>query len=171
MRIPLNKKGVAIIEKMCRDRVTGVLQLVATEAADYLLNFGYHAFLNSGPNGGEGPGWSWYYAANWNVAIGSPDNSVITPERDPFAEDEKAYEVDLYEKLDELKEKPFKDAKIDDVLYVTNSVYYGKWLNDGGTEFLTHLNEAKPNRFIELCEAYLKDKMNDFIKEIKEASK
>lgn len=166
MKIPLGKEGIALIEKKCRDRTRALLQTVASEAADYLLNFGYHAFLESGP--GKAPGWSYYYAANWNCSVGSVDRSIITPERDPFDEDEKAYEGDLYSKIDDLKGNGFKDAKFEDTLYVTNSVYYGKWLNEGGTEFLTHQNESKPNRFIELCEGYLKDKMSEFVRAVKE---
>ena len=168
MRIPLNKHGIALIEEKCRSRVRELQQLIAAEAADYLLNFGYHAFLNSGPGSGNGPGWSWYYAANWNCSVGTVDRSVITPERDPFNEEEKSYEGDLYEKIEDSRGNPFREAKFGDVLYVTNSVYYGKWLNEGGTEFLTHLNESHPNRFIELCEAYLKDKMSELVRTIKE---
>lgn len=167
MKIALGKKAIGHIEKKCRERVTAMLEEIAKEAAAYLLNFGYHAFLRSGPDSGDGPGWSWYYAANWNVAVGSPDRSVITPERDPFDEEEKAYELELYEKLDALNGRIFEDTKFGDTLFVTNSVYYGKWLNEGGTEFLAHLNEAKPNRFIELCEAHLRNEIPRLIRMVK----
>ena len=168
MKIPLNKKGIELIKKRCETRVAGLLQIMAWEAARYLLDFGYHAFLGSGPNSTNGPGWSYYYAANWNCSVGSIDRSVIMPERDPFDEKSGAYAGDLGTKQDDLRRNPFTDAKVGDVLYVTNSVYYGKWLNEGGTEFLTHQNDSKPNRFMELCEAYLRDKMSDFIRYVKE---
>ena len=36
-------------------------------------------------------------------------------------------------------------------IYVTNSVYYGKWLNDGGYLDPTYTKSSHPNRFIEQC--------------------
>lgn len=167
MIYPLNKKGISQIEAMCRKRVLLLQEKLAEAAMDYLLHFGYHSFLGSGPNAKNGPGWSAYYAANWNCSVGSIDRSVITPERDPFNEKAEAYLGDLYEK-EEMSEGFFDKAKFGEQLFVTNSVYYGKWLNDGGVEFLSHNTDSNPNRFVELCNAYLNDKLKDLIREIKE---
>lgn len=169
MKIPLNKTGIAAIEKKCRRRAQSLMQVIAESAAGYLMNFGYHSLMLSGPDS-RSPGWSAYYAANWNCSVGSVDRTVIIPARDPFDEEKNAFVGDLYEKIDRLNGRPFRGAKFGDSLYVTNSVYYGKWLNDGGVGFLTHNNESHPNRFIELCTAYLKDETQQMIRMVREES-
>lgn len=154
--IKLNKKGIQRIERLCRRRVTALQHEFAYQANRYLLNFGYHSFLDSGPNANNGPGWSYYYAANWNVSVNGIDGSVIAPERDPFDEPAGSFSGDLMEKQMDYGISVISKAEFGEIIYVTNSVYYGKWLNEGGTEFLTHNNVSRPNRFIELCEAFLR---------------
>ncbi len=161
--IKLNKKGIQRIERLCRRRVTALQHEFAYQANRYLLNFGYHSFLDSGPNANNGPGWSYYYAANWNVSVNGIDGSVIAPERDPFDEPAGSFSGDLMEKQMDYGISVISKAEFGETIYVTNSVYYGKWLNEGGTEFLTHNNVSRPNRFIELCEAFLRDEAKGLV--------
>lgn len=158
----LDKKGIAGIASLCRRRALAVKQETAGEAFRYLVNFGYHSFLMSGPNGKNGPGWSYYYAANWNCSLNTVDKSVITPEREPN-EEEGAYQAELGAKQSGEGTDAIAEAKFEDVIYVTNSVYYGRWLNDGGSEFRTHNTESHPNRFLELCESHLQGRMIDIV--------
>lgn len=161
--VKLNKNGIRRIEKLCRRRVTALQHEFAYQANRYLLNFGYHSFLGSGPNANNGPGWSYYYAANWNVSVNGIDGSVIAPERDPFDEPAGSFSGDLMEKQMDYGISVISKAEFGETIYVTNSVYYGKWLNEGGTEFLTHNNVSRPNRFIELCEAFLRDEAKGLV--------
>lgn len=167
MNYSLDKKGIAQIKAMMKKRTLHIVALLATEAFDYLLHFGYHATTGGGPDRRYGPGWSAYYAVNWNCGIGTPNLSVLLPERDVFNEKATAYLADLYEK-DGTVNGAFDNATFGKQLFVTNSVYYGQWLNEGGVEFLTHNTESLPNRFIELCNAHLLGKVDELIKEIKE---
>ena len=169
--IRLDKKGIRQIEKLCKRRVAALQREFAYRANRYLLDFGYHSFLASGPNANNGPGWSYYYAANWNVSVNGIDGGVLTPERDPFDEPAGSYAGDLMAKQMDYGLSVISKAEFGDTIYVTNSDYYGKWLNEGGTEFLTHNTESRPNRFIELCEAFLRDEAKDLVISIRKKEK
>lgn len=71
------------------------------------------------------------------------DGGVLTPERDPFDEPAGSYAGDLMAKQMDYGLSVISKAEFGDTIYVTNSVYYGKWLNEGGTEFLTHNTESR----------------------------
>jgi hypothetical protein len=165
MRIKLDKSGVVKIRKLCEDRVNAVKEQCAISAMEYLLNFGYHAVAVSGP--GRSPGYSYYYAANWNASVSVIDTSVITPERDPFDEQKGEYVMELTAKQSDLMISVIQQSDIEKSVFVTNSVYYGKWLNDGGSaEFLTYNNDSAPNRFIELCTAHITTSVNGIVQEV-----
>jgi hypothetical protein len=59
------------------------------------------------------------------------------------------------------------EAALEDTIYVTNSVYYGKWLNDGGYLWWTHNKYSVPNHFLELCYAHLKSNINIIVNNVK----
>lgn len=162
----LNKAGRNAITEKIKRRINAVKQETAARCYQYLLDFGYHAVLDSGPGGKNGPGWSGYYAANWNLGINTPDISVVTPERNFFDEEKGAFLPVLYNKMGDFS--VVNKSQFDDTVFVTNSVYYGKWLNDGGFEFLTSVHESHPNRFMELCQAYLEKNISVIIKAVKD---
>ena len=164
MRVKLDKSGIAKIRELCEKRVAAVKQQCAIQAMDYLLNFGYHSTLPSGP--GTEAGYSYYYAANWNASVSVINTSVLTPERDPFDEQPGAYQAELAAKQSDLMISVISETDVEKSVFVTNSVYYGKWLNDGGTEFLTHNTESYPNRFVELCTAHVTASVDGIIKEV-----
>lgn len=146
-------------------RVNAVKQETAFECSEYLLNFGYHAKLESGPNGTNGPGWSYYYAASWNQGLNEVNRSVIAPGRKPFDEQQGAFLSDLEAKKGD--RFIINEASLEDTIFVTNSVYYGKWLNDGGYLTWTATGSAHPNHFLELCHAHLKSNINIIVKNVK----
>jgi hypothetical protein len=159
----LNSAGIKALADKLRRRIVAVRNMTAEEAYAYWVKFGYHAKIESGPFCKNGPGWSFYYAANWNKAVGAPDESVISPERNedmPIA----SYKSSLERKI---TAPPLKDAdNIRHNVFVTNSVWYGRWLNDGGTAVGTFIRRSQPNRFIELCEEHLQNHSGDIIKKV-----
>jgi hypothetical protein len=158
----LNAAGrKAVMEKLKR-RVNAVKQETAFECSEYLLNFGYHAKLESGPDSKNGPGWSFYYAASWNQGLNKVNRSIISPGRKPFDEKGGVF----FSVLESKKGDRFiiNEAAVEDTIFVTNSVYYGKWLNDGGELPWTFLVYSHPNRFLELCYAHLKSNISIIVK-------
>lgn len=153
-------------------------------ATRYLLSFGYHAkgapkpwtmfkaeikrsggrtqFANDHYGGGIGPadmgdGWSLFYAINWRVGIGSADTTVGPGTR---RYDEKRNRFAQYMSVSwSLAISKLQDFSAQGKLgrvHVTNSTWYGDWLNRGGYELDgTFLKVSAPNRFIEKCDDYL----------------
>lgn len=166
MRVKLDKNGIAKIKQLCERRVIAVRQEFALEAMKYLTHFGYHATQDCGP--GKLSGYSFYYAANWNASISVINESVITPERDPFDEKYAAFQSQLESKQNGLMESVIRQRQdIETRIFVTNSVSYGRWLNDGGVSFLTHVTESQPNRFLELCHDHLTAVTNSIVLKVK----
>ena len=152
-KFKLDKAGVGKIRSLLRGQVAKVEKKLAAEAYYFFVNFGYHSVYPSGPfmSPESEQGWSEYYAANWNIGVGTPDFSVIQPPRKINEEADK-YIGELIEvKDDDRYIRVINNANFDDSIYVTNSVYYGKWLNDGGFLAPTFTKYSHPNRFIELC--------------------
>lgn len=162
----LSKQGIKALMNKLKRRANAVKQEAAFECSEYLLNFGYHAKFESGPNGTNGPGWSFYYAASWNQGLNDVNRSVISEGRKPFGDEAQGTF------LNELQSKKgdrfvINEAALEDTIYVTNSVYYGKWLNDGGEIEWTVLGKSHPNHFLELCYAHLKSNINIIINNVK----
>lgn len=155
-------------------------------ASRYLLSFGYHAkgkpkpwtmfksaIRSSGGRGGfardyyesgnvgpadMGDGWSLFYAINWRIGIGTPDLTV-GPGRRAFDEKRNRFAqympVSFSLATSSLQE--FSRAGKLGRIHLTNSVWYGDWLNRGGYELEgTFLKVSAPNRFIERCDDYLR---------------
>lgn len=179
--VKLDQAGLKQLRHMMEQRVLLVQMELAREAMYFLLNFGYHALQHNHPgpfkkNESE-QGWTEYYAANWNIGIGTPDQSVLSPEREVVEPPDQAdkYTGELFT----FKQNGYYDGVISTVkkgqsIFVTNSVYYGQWLNDGGFLEPTYVGrvlhrESVPNRFIELCRDHLDGQKDRIIKESKEA--
>lgn len=156
----LNAAGrKAVIDKL-KYRVNAVKKETAKTAWDYLVNFGYHSFRLGGPNA-RSVGWSDYYAANWNQGLESPNITVITPER-AYDEEEGAFSDVAWDKAEDYS--IINEAMPSDTIFVTNSVWYGKWLNDGGFDTRTFTKESHPNRFMELCHSHLHKNISVIVK-------
>ena len=165
-RYAFNKANIRKLLNKAQQRVRRLQQKTAGNAMDYLVNFGYHAKNESGPNGaGGGAGWSFYYAANWNYGVDSPNTSVITPYRPDNAE-AAAYAADL---ADAQAQKPPEPGG--KTMFVTNSVGYGRWLNDGGENEGTFVGMSQPNRFLELCEEHIRRTVRENLKIVKDEVK
>lgn len=165
-RHAFNKANVQKLLHKAIRRVHRLQQKTAGDAMDYLVRFGYHAKNESGPDGaGGGAGWSFYYAANWNYGLGSPNTSVITPYRPDNAE-AAAYASELAEA--ESRKVPESDGE---AMFVTNSVHYGRWLNDGGENEGTFVGMSQPNRFLELCEEHIRRTVRENLKVVKDEVK
>ncbi len=165
----LDRKGIDAVARKLRRRLVAVRNSTAEAAWRYFVNFGYHAYLESGPDGKNSPGWSFYYAANWNKSVGAPNTSVISGKRSTEDKEFGEYAAELSAKK---AAPPLKDAaNISDNIYVTNSVHYGKWLNDGGVSDLTFTKKSHPNRFIELCKSYLENNSSAIVKNVIEQVK
>ena len=149
-RFKLTHGGVNRIKQHLKNQVAFAQRELAASAFDYFVNFEYHARLSPKPMAGPG-GWSLFYVANWNAAIGNPDTSIIVPYR------RKDEEPDAY--AGNLKDEEYARGKLAELqagqkCYVTNSVNYGPWLNNGGFLDGTFAQTSRPNRFMELGKAY-----------------
>jgi hypothetical protein len=149
-RFKLDKNGISRLRKHLKSQVVKVEQKMAREAYDYFLNFGYH--VDGGGVEIGGGGYSLYYVANWNCAINERDTSVISPRRS--INDAKPNEFEAMIDPDKAL-RVSKDLKCGDSISVTNSVYYGPWLNHGGVLSATYNKISAPNRFLEQCRAHI----------------
>jgi hypothetical protein len=165
MRYELNKGGIEKLKAMMEKRFCTLKKEASVTAFEFLINFGYHAVFNPQPYDID-KGWTWYYAANWNVGVGSIDRSVIVPKRPVDHKYPEEYRAEWSDNKN--KTKDFSALDIGKTIYVTNSVYYGKWLNDGGFQLRdTFWIVSKPNRFIEQCESHLSKKLPGIIRKAK----
>lgn len=162
----LNSSSIRKIQQKLENRANAVKVGAAKHAEWFLLNFGYHAKLESGPFGVNWFGWSGYYALNWNVSKNQPDFSITIPLRNSLNEKRQRFTSELSAKQNNV-DQYFKDIAIDDSIYVLNSVYYGKWLNNGGLLMNTVVMTSHPNRFMELCEAHVKSEMKKIVTKAK----
>ncbi len=157
----LDRNGINKIRQHLHRQVLTVQKALACEAYDYFLNFEYH--IDGGGVAPGGGGWSLYYLANWKCAVNGIDATVIQPERSIRRASAGAYDY----AIDQLKATRIcSDAQYGDSISITNSVYYGDWLNRGGLLPQTHQKTSKPNRFIELCVAHIHDSAKDIVKNI-----
>lgn len=173
MRIKLDKHGVAQIRTMCENRVNAVKQKCATEAVKYLVNFGYHVKNPAGPSQTDNVGWTWQYAASWSAGVNEIRIDVPSPARNPLDDPfEAAFEIEVRAKQFSLEAPVINSAKIDDVIFVTNPQYYGKWLNDGGELAFTFWRKnQQPNRFMELCTIHVKSAIPQIVNDVKKEVK
>lgn len=155
---PLNKRNCKRIGKMLEAQMDNAQKRFANEAYFYLTHFKYS--LSGGLDyQSEGGGWSLYFVSNWNVSIGKIDKSVHPAVRVAIPG---LYRKNIkYGKAEETF--TLRKNNINDTLYVTNSVYYGKILNNGGS---FPNGECYPNRFIELCQAHLINMKDQLLKGI-----
>ncbi len=158
----LNDKGLKSLQAVMQKRTAEVQRQIALGAYWYLLEFGYHASLASGPYGVNGPGWSDYYAANWNISVGEPIRKVIKPVRSELKAEREQFMAQLSAK----REISLKNIPPGIPVFVTNCVYYGKWLNDGGFLANTFKKKSSPNRFMELCLAAAKNNADNVIRNV-----
>ena len=161
-RFKLNKTGIAKVRKMLRHQVAEVQKAFAVNAYTFLVDFDYHV---DGGSQGTGPGgWSFYYVANWNCKVSGIDKSVITPPRAWSEEYQKfAGKVD--------RQKIFTvtpNLTCGKRISITNSVWYGPILNDGGSDPRFHAESSRPNRFLEQCLNHLEDMAPTLIKDVEE---
>lgn len=176
-----DKKGIKeVIDKLKR-RANAVKQECAFECSEYLLNFGYH-IDGGGPND-PSPGYTGYYAANWNQSLNVVDRTLVGGgaggEDIPFANESSSGGRRPFDDIqgrfltvvNDKKGDRFviNEADLADVIYVSNPVYYGRWLNDGGELQWTFSGKSQPNRFLELCQAHLESKTlhNSIIRKVK----
>lgn len=156
-----NKGGIRKIEKMLKHQITAVQKKTAIKAYGYFINFTYKA-TTGGTSGAPG-GWTWNYVANWNVSVGSAKNQINTfPDRDSVS-DQVGYfadQIDPEKAISVTKRVGFERS-----IFVTNSVEYGKVLNDGGV-YQNH--DFAPNRFLEGCLAHLAGNMKNIIHEVQQ---
>lgn len=104
-----------------------------------------------------GGGWSMFYAVNWRVGAGNADTRVGYGRR-RFDEipNRFAQYMPMAFGMAVSEIQNFASHGAFGRLHVTNSVWYGDWLNRGGYELDgTFCRVSKPNRFIEQCEGYL----------------
>lgn len=166
-KFKLDKNGIKAVTDKMRRRANAVKQEFAFECSEYLLNFGYH--VDGGSPNDTSPGFTGYYAANWNQGINVVNRDIIggglggddvpfgdsasVSGRSPFDDTAGRFFSVLSQKKGD--RYIINEAQITDTIFVTNSVYYGKWLNDGGTLGWTFAGRSQPNRFLELCFAHL----------------
>ena len=157
----LDKRGVGKIRSMLKHQVAQVQKKLAREAYDYFLDFGYHK--DGGGVEWGGGGWSLYYLSNWNVGINQIDITVTPPVRIPSQHNYRG-NVD-YEKAKWITD----EAEFGDTITVTNSVRYGRVLNDGG--FFDEVGEFDhefciPNHFIEQCLDHIEQNAENIVKQV-----
>lgn len=156
-RIKFNKTGITKIQSLFQYQVLQMQKRCAELSYTYLTQFGYHVERAKEFESKYGGGYSFYYVANWNVGVGCADTSVISPERH--------VDNDIYGRFSDIiaaKGKDYVQTVTDGILFgssitVTNSVYYGKWLNYGGYLKETFAKNSTPNYFIEQCYEFVKD--------------
>lgn len=162
----LDKNGIKALTDKLRRRANAVKQEFAFECSEYLLNFGYH-IDGGGPND-TSPGFTGYYAANWNQSLNVVNRDIIggasgdddIPFGDTATSGRRNFDDVAGRFLSVLSQKKgemyvINEAHLNDTVFVTNSVAYGKWLNEGGTLDWTFAGKSQPNRFLELCFAHL----------------
>ena len=155
-KFKLDKSGVEKIRQMLEGQVAEVEKRLACTAYDYFMNFAYK--IDGGGVQDGGGGWTLYYLSNWNVCINGIDFSVFPAERDA----KKGYR----ENINREKAKTVTEGVVcGDTITVTNSVWYGADLNNGGL-YRSDDRNTKPNRFIELCQGHIKDNVNIIIKQV-----
>ena len=161
-KFKLDEAGIRKIRDMLETQVRNVNRLAATEAYEYLIDFGYHAIWDSGERDDD-PGWSFYTAANWNCSINVADKSYLVPERkitdggEDYGSRESSIDLNKARTV-------FESVKVGDSLFVTNTSPYIKVLNDGGESKDLYLKRSRPNHFMELAEAHIKDVAEEIIK-------
>ena len=159
-RFKLDRAGVNKIRKMLRHQVTEVQKSFAVEAFSYFMNFGYHVD-GGGPEDGGG-GWSLYYLANWNCKVDGIDTSVLSPERYWGArQSEYISRVDPRKIFSEVSRLSCGKS-----ISVTNSVWYGPILNEGGQHPAFFAGGSLPNRFIEKCHLHLAETAHNLISDV-----
>lgn len=161
-KFKLDKNGIKKIQTMLKNQTAKVEKQLAVAAYDYFLNFAYHV-KGAGPKNGGG-GYSLYYLANWNCCLNAIDNSVISPPRPVRDATAGQYGNSIARKKAAVATQ---SAVCGDSISVTNSVYYGPWLNNGGTLDETHQVESEPNRFIELCVDHVENSVEKIVKQVK----
>jgi len=145
---PLNPRNIQRIKSMLETQVYNASKRFAKEAYYYFTHFYYNV------NGGmeldsEGGGWTLYYVSNWNISVNGIDTSVFPAEREIIKDKYKS-------NIDYTKAENFLRDKTSGMICVTNSVYYGSTLNNGGVlESGITTVTVKPNRFVERCNAHL----------------
>ena len=169
-KFKLDHQGVLKIGKMLRKQVANVNRELARETYDFFTNFAYKRSGGGVVEGGGG--YTLYYLANWRVGINGYDTTVSpeyrlteTPQGEKIT-----YPVD--------RERAIRETAYvlcDDVISVTNSVDYGKTLNDGGRfqydyeyngKKYNEEEECQPNRFVEKCEAYITQQAKFIIRRV-----
>lgn len=144
---PLNKRNCKRIGKMLEAQMDNAQKRFANEAYFFFTHFDY-SLEGGNQNQSQGEGYTLYFVSNWNVSIGKVDESVHPKDR---ILKEELYRKNInYGKADE--KFTLRKNNVKDILYVTNSVYYGKTLNNGG---YFENSICVPNRFIERCQAHL----------------
>lgn len=158
-RFKFDQSGIRKIERMLKHQITAVQKKTAIKAYGYFSNFTYKA--TTGGKSGEPGGWTWNYVANWNVSVDNADTSVSTfPDRDSVA-DQIGYFAD---QIDPQKAVTVtQNLEFGKSVFVTNSVDYGRALNDGGV-YQNH--DFTPNRFLEGCLGHLAGNMKKIIQEV-----
>lgn len=161
-KFKLDEAGIRKIRDMLETQVRNVNRLAATEAYEYLIDFGYHAVRPSGEHDDD-PGYSYYTAANWNCSINVADKSYLLPERKITGSGERgasrASNIDLNK-----ARTVFESVKVGDSLFVTNTAPWISILNDGGYSKYLYTKGSHPNHFMELAEAHMKDVAEEIIK-------
>ena len=167
-KFKLDKRGVEKIRAMLQHQVAQVEKKLAGEAFYFFTEFGYHSVNPSGPfmSPEYKQGWSEYYAANWNIGIDSPDISVIYPPREIDEQPDKYIDDLIAVKTNNHYLSVINTANFGQSIYVTNSVYYGKWLNDGGYLDPTYTKSSHPNRFIEQCLDHIEQNADRIVKQV-----
>ena len=162
----LDDRGIEKIRYLLEHQVMQTEKKLAESAFYFFVNFGYHSVtVNVGPfkTSETEQGWSEYYAANWNVGIDGPNFTVIQPERQIDEEGDKYIQDLLKVKNTNGYINAIDSANMGQSIFVTNSVYYGKWLNDGGFLEPTYTKESQPNHFLELCDDYVRNNVKKII--------
>lgn len=148
-----NSAWIRDVERYLKAQVVRVQRQLAANALNYFRNFRYHAWHN----GGYSKGYSYWYATHWRVWHDSPGVDGTANGRSHYNETKFHYGSDF--------PRPITgDAPLDDVAagkavfghktYITNSVGYGPWLNNGGWFGGTYWNDimrmpAVPLHFVE----------------------
>ena len=161
----LDSRGIEKIRSMLKNQVKNTEKKLACETYDFFVNFAYKK--DGGGIKAGGDGYTLYYLSNWNVGINGIDTSVTPPYRITVSDGNRnIYPVDR-EKANRITES----LTFGDSISVTNSVWYGPILNDGG--FFDDVGSNKiddfciPNRFMEQCIDHIEQNAERIIRQVK----
>jgi len=155
MQFNNTKRGRTFYKNMLNRRASRVVAAVAQEIYSIQVP-------SRGPEDSLRPLWSGYFRANWNVNIGTPDDTVFGKRKSWPPRMEYVSQINLDKAAQTLTELDGYGFNLADSVYVTNPVWYGPLLLHG--VFNAQTGALTPGRdFIALATEHIRENLSSIL--------